>query len=498
MRVLLFFVFDLLFILTAHSQQNQISAESYLKNKNYSAASLTFKKQFATTADSNLLKKIGNAYLKADNDRTKSIKYFQNYLIYNPKDKDIWYKLIFAHLYQYDIEKAKTCLDTYSALTRGKKKKIKTAFEIISRFEAFYFNPENVSITNVGNKINTSASEDFPIIDNQHRYLVYESNKLKSKGKVQLNGELNNDLYISRYNGTSFTLSKPIKKLNSIENEKWVGYQDNLKSLYFIKRNLPILIAQKRGLNYKKKGIIHDFDHLKGLDIHSIFISLEEEKAFISARPHGKKQVYQLYQLNLLPDNNWSKPVALNITNKSSNYINPFYHSYTNTLYFSSDVNEGMGGFDLYSSHYNRIDQNWDDIENLGYPINSPYDEKNISLTQDGSSGFFSSIREGGFGKYDIYKISYLNEPVRRVIYLVDFLDPNTQKAYDNLNLEIYSQDDVLIGKYLPNNQTGVFTIILEEGEFQIIGKVNSNIIFEKQISVSEYNMQEKLIRINL
>ena len=57
----------------------------------------------------------------------------------------------------------------------------------------------------------------------------------------------------------------------------------------------------------------------------------------------------------------------------------------------------------------------------LGYPINSPYDEKNISLTQDGSSGFISSIREGGFGKYDIYKISYLNEPIRRVIYLVDF-----------------------------------------------------------------------------
>ena len=64
MRVLLFFVFDLLFILNVHSQQNQISAESYLKNKNYSAAALTFKKQFATTADSNFLKKIGNAYLQ--------------------------------------------------------------------------------------------------------------------------------------------------------------------------------------------------------------------------------------------------------------------------------------------------------------------------------------------------------------------------------------------------------------------------------------------------
>ena len=101
-------------------------------------------------------------------------------------------------------------------------------------------------------------------------------------------------------------------------------------------------------------------------------------------------------------------------------------------------------------------------------------------------------------GKYDIYKISFLNEPVRRVIYLVDFLDPDTQKAYDNLNLEIYNQDEVLIGKYLPNNQTGIFTIILEVGKFKVIGKVNNNIIFEKQIAVSEYNIQEELIKINL
>ena len=75
MRVLLFFVFDLLFILTAHSQQNQISAESYLKNKNYSAAALTFKKQFAITGDSILLKKIGDAYFKADHDKSKSISW---------------------------------------------------------------------------------------------------------------------------------------------------------------------------------------------------------------------------------------------------------------------------------------------------------------------------------------------------------------------------------------------------------------------------------------
>lgn len=162
MRVLLFFVFDLLLFFFVHSQQKSITPEAYFKNENYTAAALTLKKQFALKGDSNLLKKIGEAYLMADNDRTKSIKYFQNYLQFKPKDKDIWYKLIFALLYQYEIEKAKACLDSYSTITRGKKKKIKTAFEYISRFEGYYLKPKNVSIINVGNKINSSANEDFP------------------------------------------------------------------------------------------------------------------------------------------------------------------------------------------------------------------------------------------------------------------------------------------------------------------------------------------------
>ena len=46
MRVLLFFIFDLLLILIVHSQQNPISTVTYLKNESYSAAVLTFKKQF--------------------------------------------------------------------------------------------------------------------------------------------------------------------------------------------------------------------------------------------------------------------------------------------------------------------------------------------------------------------------------------------------------------------------------------------------------------------
>ena len=49
MQVLLFFIFDLLLILIVHRQQNPTSADTYLKNENYTAAALTFKKQIAVS-----------------------------------------------------------------------------------------------------------------------------------------------------------------------------------------------------------------------------------------------------------------------------------------------------------------------------------------------------------------------------------------------------------------------------------------------------------------
>ena len=98
---------------------------------------------------------------------------------------------------------------------------------------------------------------------------------------------------------------------------------------------------------------------------------------------------------------------SIPITNKKYNYINPFFHSPTNTLYFSSNLDNGLGGYDLYSAIFHSETNQWDEIENLGYPINSPYDEKNLCLTNDGSTGFISTQREGGFG-IDIAELHFL------------------------------------------------------------------------------------------
>ena len=105
---------------------------------------------------------------------------------------------------------------------------------------------------------------------------------------------------------------------------------------------------------------------------------------------------------------------------------------------------------------------------------------------------------KGGFGKYDIYKISFLNEPVRRVIYLAVFINPNDNKPYQGLNLEVHDENKNVIGKYLPNEQTGTFTIILEMGNYEIVGIIEDEVIFMKKITVSEFDLQAELKKIKL
>ena len=288
MRLQLFLI-SFFFVLKVSGQHYSLTGAEYYKNENYLSAAIAFKKEFVKTSDSLLLKKIGDSYLKSDNNRSKAIKYYKSYLKFKPKDKDIWLKLSETYLYQYDIEKAKTCLNEYISLARNKKKKIMREFEYLSSFESHYENPKNISIVNVGKTVNTSANETFPIIDPKHKFLIFESNKLKSKGRIQLNGQLNKDLYISRFNGTSFGTTRPIKKLNSNDPEEIRGYSENIKTIFYNSKN-PItkFYAIKKGLNYKKKGVNKFFNYLKDLEIHSMYETSTSDMTFISAKHKGK------------------------------------------------------------------------------------------------------------------------------------------------------------------------------------------------------------------
>lgn len=95
----------------------------------------------------------------------------------------------------------------------------------------------------------------------------------------------------------------------------------------------------------------------------------------------------------------WGQPKNLGPNvNTSGDEVFPFVHN-DSLLYFSSNGHLGLGGLDVFVT--SAIDFSYP--ANLGFPINDAMDDFGFILDSRGGRGYFSSNREGGRGRDDIY-----------------------------------------------------------------------------------------------
>lgn len=107
-----------------------------------------------------------------------------------------------------------------------------------------------------------------------------------------------------------------------------------------------------------------------------------------------------IYVAQLQPGG-WTKPQNLGPqVNTEANEGYP-YISGDSSLYFASDRAEGLGGKDIFSAQ--RRFGTWTQVRNLGYPLNSPYDDFGFCISPSKPLGFFTSNRPGGAGDDDIW-----------------------------------------------------------------------------------------------
>ncbi len=82
----------------------------------------------------------------------------------------------------------------------------------------------------------------------------------------------------------------------------------------------------------------------------------------------------------------------------------PFIAKNNLDLYFRSDRPGGYGGFDIYVSHRETVEDPWEDPINLGPEVNTAYGEFCSFVTTDGHWLYFVSDRPvGGCGSQDIW-----------------------------------------------------------------------------------------------
>ena len=133
------------------------------------------------------------------------------------------------------------------------------------------------------------------------------------------------------------------------------------------------------------------------------YMSNNGEKIIFASDIHTHNGDLDLYIVELKSDGTWTEPRSLgNVINSNYDEDSPFLSTDGKTLYFSSNGDKSMGGFDIFKSNLSE-DGTWEEPINIGYPYNSPANDLNFYLDEIKGVALFSSQRAGGYGEMDIY-----------------------------------------------------------------------------------------------
>lgn len=151
--------------------------------------------------------------------------------------------------------------------------------------------------------------------------------------------------------------------------------------------------------------------------------------------------------------NGWSAFELAFPQNENASYAHPFLFNNDQSLLFSSDMEGGYGGYDLYVSNWDSKLETWTEPINLGAYVNTEGDE--ISPTIDDDLLIFASNGHIGFGGYDLYSIFYENGslvygslnhfdyPINSVTNDFSMLRIDKDRGYVISDRKLESKDDV-------------------------------------------------------
>jgi outer membrane protein OmpA-like peptidoglycan-associated protein len=150
----------------------------------------------------------------------------------------------------------------------------------------------------------------------------------------------------------------------------------------------------------------------------------------------------------------WGPPINMGpVVNTEGNEIFPLIDK-NGRLHFSSNGHLGLGMLDIYYT-VPLLKNEWAMPVNLGAPINSNADDFGISYGPDLSWGFFTSDREGGAGRDDIYGFQKNAAPMELYVFDAQTLKPISGAAVLNSNNKIT----------LTTNSNGIVAFDMKESE---------------------------------
>ena len=473
--------FTLLFFASALAvlgQQSKIDdliyrGENYFKIENYDAAIPQLNEAVELgSKEPYVLYMLGVSYLKQPNatDQLKSIKSFETLDRMNNFQNvpnEVYYYMAQAYHKNLQLEKAEKYYDKYLSLIKGKDAKLEDEVSLQKQKSQnavrLLNDKKEIDIVRMAPPINTEYTEYNPVVSADQSIMAFTTLRPGERG-----GRAVEEVYTATSSSGGNWGDLTQVSFNTNENVGTAGISpDGQQMLVFIgsgnKGN--IYIMNKEGDKWSTPA------PLKGLNSTSLestaSITPDGKMIYFASNRPGGFGGMDIYVAEKLANGSWGnvKNLGPNINSKYDEDA-PFIHPDMKTLYFTSNGMGSMGGRDIFKSV--KLGGKWDAPQNMGYPINTPLDDNYFTLTADGSRGFFSSDRQGGYGGQDIYTFEmpeqYANIPLTMLKGKITAGEeekpvPTKIKLIDNEN---NTKVDYV---YDPDPKTGNYLIILPPGK---------------------------------
>jgi hypothetical protein len=273
----------------------------------------------------------------------------------------------------------------------------------------------STQLKNLGSKVNTEFADYSPVVSLDGSVLYFTSKRPWANGESdgyknpQLN-EYPEDIYVSHMNLSDSSWENPtrLEICNAERNEASLAVSADERKI--------LIYSDSTGLGdiYYSDFYSNKFNSITRLEDDNVnSMSFESHGMvshnnsllfFASDRPGGFGGL-DIYMSKRTKDNSWSTPENLGPTiNTAANEDAPFISIDDRRLFFTSDGDKSIGGYDVFVTDL-KDNGTWSKPMNLGYPINSVDDDLFYTTTIDGSRGYLTSRRKGGFGETDIYEI---------------------------------------------------------------------------------------------
>ena len=419
--IILIIIISSFISLTAKAQRNYTQeADDAFKLEQFNVSIDKYKKAYTKVkqnrAEKNrILFQIAEAYRLTNNTKNSEIAYKRaikaNYFKQEPK---VYLYLADALRVNQKYDEALEAYQKYSKLAPTDEKGLnglsscKVAAEWVNK-------PTRYQVTNM-KRWNTRDNEWAPAFGDRKKYneLIYTStgSGVTGKGEDAWTGAGFSDFFIvsqdRKGNWDAPQLFENELMVNTEVNEGEASFNENGSTIYFTRCGVEkkkrlgcqIYTSKKKGKGWDEAEIVNlgseDYDY-----VHPA-ISGDELTIFFSSNiPNGLGE----FDIWVAKRDKKTKPFGTPVNlgpnvNTVGKEMFPTLRSDT-ALYFSSNARIGLGGFDIYKTI--KVKDEWTLAQNMGSPVNSYGDDMSMIFYPDGERGFFASNRKEGRGGDDLW-----------------------------------------------------------------------------------------------